>query len=169
MNGLNGESGMHDCLVRKMHEEDLTVVSGMYKNMYDEQKKLGMVYSLRDDEADSFLTAQLKSRLHFLYVLVCGGTIKGFASGGLIKLQRKYKLGDEDFIGFIHDLYVEPDQRGKGYAQKLLSAVESELRAAGISHIELHVVQGNECGIRFWSKNGFAGMMQVMYKSIKEE
>jgi len=152
-----------------MQEKDIPVVSGLFKEMYREQKSQGMIFSLREEEVEAALAAQLKSRLHFLHILECDGNIHGFASSGMVKLQRKYKLGEDEFIGFIHDLYIEPAYRGKGCGEELLAALELEMKQAGIRHIELHVISGNTGGIRFWSKNGFDAMMQVMYKSIKEE
>lgn len=160
---------MHSCLVRKLLEKDIPIVSGLYKKMYLEQKTFGMVFSLRQEEIGSILSSQLKSRLHYIKVLECDGNLYGFIAASLIKLQRKYTLGENDFVGFINDLYVDPVLRCQGHAEKLLEAVEKEMRQAGIRHLELHVLQGNFDGIRFWNKNGFKSMMQVMYKSMEEE
>ena len=50
---------------------------------------------------------------------------------------------------------VLPDQQGKGIAEALLNAAESELRTAGCTRITLDTTAPLERAIRFYEKHGY--------------
>ena len=157
---------MHECTIRDMQEIDIDQVEKLYREMYKEQKSLGMVMDLQENGMVSLLAAQLKSRLHLLKVIDCNGTIKGFASAGIIKLQKKYYIKGQNFIGFINDIYIVPEYRQDGLASKLLSVVEKDLTELDVHYVELHVLEKNPAGRQFWEKTGYEDVIRVMYKFI---
>lgn len=157
---------MHECVIRDMREADLEQVGQLYREMYREQKEFGMVMDLRESEMLSLLASQIKSKLHLLFVLESGDSIVGFISAGIVKLQKKYHLEDQSFIGFIHDIYIKHDYRKCGWAAKLLAKMESGLHEAGVDYIELQVLGGNPVGQKFWAEMGYKDVTRIMYKRI---
>lgn len=149
-----------------MLDSDLDYVAALYSEMYAEQKSFGMVMDLRDSEIRSLLEVQLKSKLHCLMVLDCQDEVGGFISASFIKLQKKYQLENQGFIGYINDLYIKPALRRKNLAEKMLSAMEENLRNLGISYVELQVLENNSSGRKFWTKMGYGDVIRVMYKRI---
>lgn len=57
-----------DMRIRAMIEEDIAPVASLYRDMYREQATLGMVMRFRDEDVESMLAAQLKSRLYICLV-----------------------------------------------------------------------------------------------------
>lgn len=157
---------MHECVIRDMQEADLEQVGQLYSDMYREQKEFGMVMDLQESEMLSLLASQLKSKLHLLSVLESGDSIVGFISAGIVKLQKKYHLEDQSFIGFIHDIYIKHDYRKYGWAAKLLTKMEAGLHESGVGYVELQVLEGNPVGQKFWAEMGYKDVIRVMYKCI---
>lgn len=175
--------GIH---VREMKESDLAAAGSLYKRMYEEQRSFGMTMELNPGEVDGLLQAQLKSKLYVLYVAEAvsdteagagaaadNGTederrLVGFGFGSMIRTPKKYKPFDEEmpFIGFIHDVYVEPEFRGSGLARRIVEALERDFAEQGIGYVELHVLSGNPRGKRFWEAGGYRDVLQAMYKKL---
>lgn len=154
-------------MIRPMTDQDLPAVIALYRDMYAEQKQLGMVMTFNDAEIADMLAAQLKSKLFLLYAAECDAGITGFGIGAMIRASRKFELPvPAPFLGFIHDVYVTPDARGRGTAGRLVQALEEHFAREGISYVELHVLSGNEPGRRFWSSQGYNDVLQVMYKQL---
>ena len=62
----------------------------------------------------------------------------------------------EDSTGYVVTLDIAPASRRRGLARRLMAEVESRLRSAGATDIELHVFTGNEGAIRFYETIGYA-------------
>ena len=149
-----------------MQEKDIETVSRLYRDMYAQQKKMGMVMDFNGDEIQEMLAVQLKSRFFTLLVLEDRCETKGFAVGSIVRAKGKYKLQKGNFLAFINDIYVSPDKRNSGYGKALLKALEDRFEEQGIGYIELNVLEGNEEGRSFWKKNGYNDVIRVMYKNI---
>ena len=152
--------------IRQMAEEDLGDVESLYKDLYREQKEAGMVMDFNAEELSDMLQIQLKSKFFISLVLADEKNVKGFAVGSIIRTSKKYKLEGQDFIGFINDIYLEPDARKSGSGQKLLDELENRFRERGIRYAELHVIEGNENGKGFWRRVGYRDVIRVMYKHL---
>ncbi len=59
-------------------------------------------------------------------------------------------------MGWIHELYVDPPWRQRGVANALLALVEEFFEAQSPARISVRVESGNEDGLRFWLRRGFA-------------
>lgn len=154
--------------VREMAEADVGAVAELYKQMYAEQKSFGMVMEFNSAEIEDMLRAQLKSKLFVQYVAETGAGIQGFGIGAMLRLPKKYTLpgSESPFIGFIHDVYVDPSLRGSGTSSGLVRALELAFAREGIGYVELHVLAGNDRGKRFWAASGYRDVVQVMYKHL---
>ncbi len=57
-------------------------------------------------------------------------------------------------IGELHDLAVLPSERGVGLGGRLLDRVAAELAAAGVEHLRLDVLAGNDDAARLYERWG---------------
>ena len=58
-------------------------------------------------------------------------------------------------IGFIYELYVNEEYRGKGISKQLMTSAINDLKAAGYPEIRLAVFAGNHA-IHLYEKMGFS-------------
>ena len=70
---------------------------------------------------------------------------------GLVKFEV-----DDQGIGWVHSLYVDPSQQGRGTGRRLLEEAQRQLEAAGAQELRLWVLQGNEPSLGFYRKAGWA-------------
>jgi ribosomal protein S18 acetylase RimI-like enzyme len=86
------------------------------------------------------------------YVAIDGtGSIKGFVH---ICRSRDNDL-DNDIVGEVTAIYIDPDAIGKGIGAKLFSTALEHLRRTGHSKISLWVLEENKLGVDFYIKFGF--------------
>ncbi|WP_141538356.1 hypothetical protein [Bacillus thuringiensis] len=64
--------------------------------------------------------AQLKSKFFLLYVLEGKSKVIDFTIGSIVKFQKEYVYKNESFLGFIHDIYINPDYCSGGIGADLL-------------------------------------------------
>jgi ribosomal protein S18 acetylase RimI-like enzyme len=63
--------------------------------------------------------------------------------------------------GHVRGMAVRPEQQGSGVAQRLLEAVEAELRARGAARITLDTTPPLARAISFYERNGFRASGRV--------
>jgi ribosomal protein S18 acetylase RimI-like enzyme len=88
-----------------------------------------------------------------------GYVLAGFHYEAPVFINHRY--------GYIADMWVEPEFRGSGAANKLLAAAEDFLREQGVNRIQLEVMVNNERGKAFWQKNGYEPFELIMRKTIQ--
>ena len=69
-------------------------------------------------------------------------------------------------MGYIAGLFVHPDLRRLGIGRKLTAAAEDWFRQQGIKTCELHVLESNETGRKFWEETGYAPVSLGMRKKL---
>jgi GNAT superfamily N-acetyltransferase len=69
---------------------------------------------------------------------------------------------------WLHDIYVEPDERGTGVGSRLLSAVKDEAKRLGANKILLSVAIKNQDGQRLFRQEGFETTMHEMMLVVDE-
>lgn len=58
-------------------------------------------------------------------------------------------------VGYVSDIYIEPEQRGQGIAQGLLAVAESRFRAMGLPAMEICFLAANDGARRAYEAFGF--------------
>ena len=58
--------------------------------------------------------------------------------------------------GFIAELFVQPDMRGRGHGRALIAACEDWTRACGLKVLIINVLAGNDKAIAVYRRDGFA-------------
>ena len=69
-------------------------------------------------------------------------------------------------FGFIYDIFVEEEFRGKGIGQLLLEKAEDHCRKKGHPRIALSVSATNDSAIKLYSKTGYKPERMQMAKEI---
>ena len=67
---------------------------------------------------------------------------------------------------FIYQIEMAPDQRGKGYGQATLEALEATLKPLGIANIGLNVFGDNTVAMRLYTKLGYQVVATNMRKPL---
>jgi GNAT superfamily N-acetyltransferase len=97
--------------------------------------------------------AKLRERMRRMKLLVAvrQDKILGTVSGAVINAEE----------GHLRGMAVCPEYRGKGVAERLLLAIEEQLRARGCSWISLDTTRPLLAAIRFYEKNGYKASGRV--------
>ena len=126
----------------------------LFEAMYAHFGALAGRQRLRDGAFGQWLigypVAALKSRL--ICAAMRGGQPVGFAEAA-VRLPPAYFAAR--LTGFVAHLYVVPEARGDGIAAGLATRLDTWFTERGVKEVQLHVVDGNEPALRFWSKRGF--------------
>ncbi len=69
--------------------------------------------------------------------------------------------------GYIYDIFVKEESRGKGIGKILLEKAQSYSREKGYSRILLMVSANNEIAMKLYSKMGFKAEQTYMAKALK--
>ena len=129
-------SMIHSVTIRKIQPSDLHQIVNLERKCFSEQN----AYSQRQlkyliTKANSCCLAELQN-----------GMIRGF----IIVLFRKGTT-----VAGIETINVDPQYRGLGIGQKLITAAESEMYPQSIKRVRLEVSSGNISAIRLYEKLGF--------------
>ena len=70
-------------------------------------------------------------------------------------------------VAWLHDIYVEPEARGKGAASALIEGVRDEAKQLGANKVLLSVAVQNGEGHALFEQNGFEKTMDEMMLVIE--
>jgi ribosomal protein S18 acetylase RimI-like enzyme len=70
---------------------------------------------------------------------------------------------------FIYDIVIDEAQRGKGYGEATMRALEEELRPTDVTHIGLNVFGHNRVARALYDKMGYRVAATYMLKRISDE
>lgn len=80
------------------------------------------------------------------------GAVVGFLLG---IIQDEYAMYRTGRYGMIHELWVEPESRGKGVATALLEGALERFRQAGVAQARLDTAAENHAAQQLFAKVGF--------------
>jgi ribosomal protein S18 acetylase RimI-like enzyme len=69
-------------------------------------------------------------------------------------------------LAYVYDVRVDADQRGKGYGRAVMEALETEVRAVGLTKIQLHVHGNNTTARTLYGSAGYTETNVVMVKRL---
>ncbi len=70
--------------------------------------------------------------------------------------------GGEPGTAWVHELWVEPEQRKRGVAAQLLAESDAFFRARGARRVSVRVESSNRAGLDFWSRLGFGERARIL-------
>jgi ribosomal protein S18 acetylase RimI-like enzyme len=110
-----------------------------------------------------FLGAQVQDPESVVLVADVDARVVGYVYAAIEPLSWK-ELRDE--CGYIHDLVVDPDQRGHGAGTALLEAACEWLRARGMPRVVLGTAEKNVGAQRLFERSGFRRTMIEMTREL---
>ncbi len=85
-----------------------------------------------------------------LFFIEEGGEVIGF-----INTVVFISIWAHGSVLFIDDFFISEEHRGKGFGQKALEELESEMRAEGFKRIQLMAEDTNPGAVRFYEREGY--------------
>lgn len=66
-----------------------------------------------------------------------------------------YTVQSEPQVAFIHDFFVYPQHRAKGYGKASMAALEASLSNSGVGQLRLRVAHNNQRALKLYQEIGF--------------
>lgn len=88
--------------------------------------------------------------------------------GGAVVGSLWVMIDDAQRRAFIYDIEIDEAQRGRGYGEATMRALEEELRPTDITHIALNVFAQNTTARALYDKLGYRVAATYMHKRIHE-
>jgi len=105
------------------------------------------------------ITRQAEENIVFLDLLTLDGAAKGFISYQIDSLKSDWC--EKEGCGFIRELFVASNLRGKGYGKYLVAHAENELKKLSVPYIYLTTDDSED----FWAKAGYRDTGEICAKN----
>lgn len=157
---------MSEWIVRACEERDLDEVSVLAAKLVRFHHELDPARFLHRDRVQEgyrwWLGKELAKKDEVvLIVLANGERVGGYAYA---RLEGRDWMRLLDAHGELHDVWVEEDVRGSGFAEKLVRECVRQLEALGALRVVLNTGWRNERAQRFFEKLGFRPTMLEMIR-----
>ena len=154
-----------DWLIRLGSSSDVPRVEGLWRELYDHQRRNGMILELPDDAFQQWATSigPLLGRFACLFVAEKDDAVVGFLAGRIRSLPP-YFGGKQ--AGFISDVYVAEANRNQGLGRKLVTSATDWFKALGLTRIELQVIMNNTPARNLYRELGWAEELVQDRKSV---
>jgi ribosomal protein S18 acetylase RimI-like enzyme len=146
--------------LRPLREDELGSVLARQRSEYRTQlvEWAGLSAELADRK-----TAEDTAALPEGVELVALETDDGRCVGTMFFAERRWH-GEPRF--FLFDLWIEPDERGRGHGRVAMEALEAEARSRGLLAVELNVWGGNAVARSFYRSLGYCERSVFMSKDL---
>jgi ribosomal protein S18 acetylase RimI-like enzyme len=116
-------------------------------------------YKIANSSFDSLLPKKLLTDDQYLYFVFNHDQEIGWLWFGK-------KVEGLRIFGYIYDIYLLPEHRGKGYGKNLMSVIESEIKSLGFKTIRLQVFGHNTIAQKLYLNSGFHITNIMMNKDL---
>jgi len=111
-------------------------------------------------QTESLLSQGLQTKDHYLYTLY-----DGHKAVGMIWLRAE--LDRPVKSGFIFDVEIKEQFRGKGYGKEIMSLIEEKARELGVKRMGLHVFGYNKIARNLYESIGYEVSSLNMLKDLE--
>jgi ribosomal protein S18 acetylase RimI-like enzyme len=121
-----------------------------------------------DQIADAYLDWLQKRAADGGAVLIAeiDGSFAGFVAGWIEEETHICDTPDSNRFGYVSDICVLPDYRGRRVAARLLDALERRLRDEGVTRVRLYTLAANGPARASYERSGYAPYEVVYEKSL---
>jgi L-amino acid N-acyltransferase YncA len=149
--------------VREATPDDLPAVAAAWLQLQIFHQGLGLAFPIESDSADKWQASFQRTlgRFSFLWVGEQIGTVKAFL---LARVKQSPAFLGAKQVGEISDLYVDESLRGVGAGKLLVDEAMRKFDDLGVHSVEVQVQAGNNGGLNFWHKQGFATDLTLVRK-----
>ena len=144
-------------IIREAKTDDVRSIARLQQEFVKEHAKLydPIFYKLSDSantEWVSWALKKLESEELILFLAENECVIVGYVSGWIETRSPIYALNK---IGFLSNIYVAPEYRGKGIARLLNVELLLWFKKQGMEYVELFVDSRASAAVSAWSKLGY--------------
>lgn len=148
---------------RAATSDDVGTVIGMYRVLADEQEALRPLWPLADGLAEP-AAAALEDILADDQSVLLIGEIDGYPLGFLwARVEALLPQADGEDVGVIRLIFTDPEARGVGVGDAMITQVLAELRGRGLRYFDARVSPGHRHAKNFFESNGFSARLIVMH------
>ncbi len=155
-------------IIREATIADEPRIKELINKLHEFEMPMEELYTSRVETAERnlfFFKRRTKNDNGLIFVAEVDGKIIGYAVCWIEK--RPTYLYKVDRVGYISDIFVEQDYRGKGTGSALLSKVLDWFKNKNIKYVELSVLAKNEKAKKFYEKHGFKIYSLNLRKVVK--
>ncbi|MFB6082072.1 MAG: GNAT family N-acetyltransferase [Halanaeroarchaeum sp.] len=133
--------------------EDVDAVADRWVALVEDQREYGA--HLRGESNRSRAVATLRQYVHADRLAVARADASG-AIVGFVMFYVERGMYDQDVErGVVENVFVDPDARGSGVGNALMTYAEGELAERGVDAIGLSVMAANERAVSFYRNRGY--------------
>lgn len=111
-------------------------------------------------QTESLLPQGLQTKDHYLYTMFDGETAVGM-------IWLRAELDRPVKGGFLFDVEIRQEFRGRGYGREIMSLIEEKARALEIRKLGLHVFGYNDVARKLYESVGYEVSSLNMIKELK--
>jgi GNAT superfamily N-acetyltransferase len=137
-------------VIRPARPDDLAAIYGLIRDLAAYERSLPAVTGTQQDLAAALFGPEPAV---FAHVVDTGGRVAGFALWYLSYSTWQGRHGI-----YLEDVYVEPDQRGRGYGRSLLAELAALCVERGYGRLEWSVLDWNTPALGFYASLGATAM-----------
>ncbi|MAG08015.1 hypothetical protein CMO89_00940 [Candidatus Woesearchaeota archaeon] len=161
-------------LIRKANVKDISSIVKLWEEFMKDHDKIVLernerlrLYTPRKknaaDNYRAFITEQLKSRKGAIFFAEVDDNIIGFT---LVIIKDEIPVFKIEKIGYISDLFVKKEHRGKGISSQLMDKSIKWLKKNNMNHISIGLYVDNEFAHSVYKKKGFFDYKIEMRREI---
>ena len=163
-------------IVRRALTSDLNRINEIYDNLFDYEDITGSSTNWERGVYPSLKNAEEKLALDQLFVAV----VEGEVVGSLVlnneqlpeyeKFQWLYEAEDEE-VGVIHTLCMDPNYFGKGYASEIVKFSEEYFKEQGCKVMRFDTYEHNMAATNMYVKLGYriSGVEEFFFQGFIRE
>jgi ribosomal protein S18 acetylase RimI-like enzyme len=124
--------------IRAVEMRDFEVICSHRRRMFEEAGVAETVLEAIDGPFEMWLAPRLKSGEYFGFVAEEEGVVVAGVGLRLLDWPEHPLHSGSGQRGYVLNVFVEPEYRGKGLAKSLMLRAEEEFRARGVEYATLH-------------------------------
>ena len=158
---------MHKPIVRPAMPSDAPDLRRAVIEMQEYERRLHASRLPGEEIADTYLAWLVRQAERNGAVLVAetDGSFAGFATGWVVQENHIAETAEANRFGYVSDVCVMPEFRGRRIAQQLLAALEQHLARAGITRLRLFTLATNTSARTSYERAGFVPY-EISYEKL---
>lgn len=138
----------------------------MFLDYLKDLRSKGLHYDIDEDNIESFVMSRIRSRAILSLAAVEDEKILGIVFASIARISGEYLIMNKKITGYVNDVYVLPEERGRGIAWSLINEAEKWFAEMGADSFEIHIVNGNKEAAAFWESYGLEPVSACYFKKI---
>jgi len=154
--------------VREARGGDRGAIGAMWTDLMRHHRALDAQFTIAPDaEAKYVRHAQEMIRTANARVLVADtGPDSALIAYIMGEIQNRPPLAMHGVYGFVSDVYVSAEWRGKGVGRALYADLRRWFVARKAAAVELYVAETNPAALLFWSEMGLSPFLKLLHEDL---